>query len=307
MASPGNSASKKLPLERPPFEPFYIYVLLTLIGYFVADTAITAFRGEFLPTKAPTSKQKRKTQITRKNKSEYQTITKRNIFNSDGIIPPALTEEGAEEAESNEEAVPSQLPLNLVGTIVHFDKSKSVATIQSRSNNKIKAYKNGRSIESLAEILEIERKKVIFRNLNNGRKEFIQIKDDMKINFGLKAPVATGNEEVQKDGNRFRIKRSDVTKYTSNLPELLQQARAVPNILPGDGGVDGFKIMDIQEGSIFEKLGLKRLDIIKGVNGEAVDSPAKAMELYNALKSSSSIDLDIERNGRVEKLNYRIE
>ena len=63
----------------------------------------------------------------------------------------------------------------------------------------------------------------------------------------------------------------------------------------------------MQKGSIFEKLGLKRLDIIKEVNGEPIDSPAKAMELYNALKNTTRIDLGIERNGRLENFNYQIE
>ncbi len=34
------------------------------------------------------------------------------------------------------------------------------------------------------------------------------------------------------------------------------------------------------------KLSLKRGDVIKSVNGEPVDSPAKAMELYNELEKS---------------------
>jgi general secretion pathway protein C len=48
------------------------------------------------------------------------------------------------------------------------------------------------------------------------------------------------------------------------------------------------------------------MDVIKAVNGEAVNSPTKAMELYNALRSENQISLVIERNGREETFRYNI-
>ncbi len=81
----------------------------------------------------------------------------------------------------------------------------------------------------------------------------------------------------------------------------------VPNIVPGSGGrVDGFRFVAIQPNSIYEKLGFKPMDVIKSVNGEPVNSPTKAMELYNSLKSDSRISIMIERNGRDETFKYEI-
>ena len=48
------------------------------------------------------------------------------------------------------------------------------------------------------------------------------------------------------------------------------------------------------------------MDVIKSVNNEPVNSPTKAMELYNALKSEGKIRLSVERNGREETFNYNI-
>lgn len=301
------SANEPAP-ARPPFEGFYIYAALALVAFFVADTILTAIRGDMLPSQAPPARIGRAKEIQVKSRNDYQAITQRNPFNSDGVIPPPLSNDG--EGETDDSApVLSQLPLTLVGTIVHVDPKRSVATIQNRSkslNEQFLAYRVDDEIKGMARILVIERKKVIFRNLNNNRKEYIEIKDESTLRLGLQA--AKPPEEVQQEGNRFILKRDDVNKYTSNLPELLQQARAVPNIIPGSGGqVDGFRLLEIDEGSIFEKLGLKKMDVIKGVNGEPVNSPAKAMELYNELKSSNRIDIEIERNGRTEQLNYLIE
>ncbi len=48
------------------------------------------------------------------------------------------------------------------------------------------------------------------------------------------------------------------------------------------------------------------MDVIKKVNGEDVNSPTKAMELYNALKTEGRINLSVERNGRDETFIYNV-
>jgi general secretion pathway protein C len=105
---------------------------------------------------------------------------------------------------------------------------------------------------------------------------------------------------------QFELKRDDINRLTNNLPELLQQARAVPRMGP-NGQIECFSLADIAQGSIYEQLGLKRGDCIKSVNGEKIDSPGKAMEMYNALRSgSNAIQIGIERGGRDEDFSYSI-
>jgi general secretion pathway protein C len=133
------------------------------------------------------------------------------------------------------------------------------------------------------------------------------MKDDGKISFGQAAFKPQQHGEVTKMSDTdFQLKRDDINKLTSNLPELLQQARAVPRMGP-NGQIECFSMADIAPGSIYERLGLKRGDCIKSVNGERIDSPAKAMELYNALRANANaINLGIERGGRDENFNYNI-
>lgn len=163
------------------------------------------------------------------------------------------------------------------------------------------------NIAGLAKVVSIERRKVIFKNLTSRRLEFIEIPKDSAVKFGASEPAPKANEEVASDGNNFEMKRDDLNKYISNLGSVLNDARMVPNIIPGTGGkVEGFRFVSIKPGSIYEKLGFKPMDVIKQVNGEAVNSPTKAMELYNALRSESQIQLVVERNGRDENLKYSI-
>jgi general secretion pathway protein C len=287
--------------NRPPFEAFYIYILALFIGFLISDLGILYVRPGMLPTQPPPSRPAKMAQQTFTSASNYIKTEKRNIFNQDGVIPPAL-EGGDKGGGLDGIPVASQLPLKLEGTLVHANPKKSVATITVKSKNEAQAYMVDHEID------KIERRKVIFRNLNNNRMEFIEIPKEGTVTFGVKdaAPVS-GGEVLQKSEFEYSMKRADINKYLGNLGEILQQARMIPNIVPGSGGrVDGFKFVNIQPGSIFEKLGFKPGDTLKKVNGEEINTPTKGMEMFNALKSESRLQMSVERNGRDETFKYDI-
>jgi general secretion pathway protein C len=232
------------------------------------------------------------------------------MFASSGVIPDALVDKSkGAEAQKEADPVPSQLPLTLIGTLVHSNPDKSLAAIEVRGKQGVISYNPGKEIEGMASIMKVERQKVIFRNLNSNRLEYIEMKKDGKVAFGASRPSSGGDsKEVQKMGdNNFVIKRADLLKYTNDLSSILMQARAVPNREPGTGNINGFRILDMQPGSIYEQLGIQRMDVIKSVDGTPVDSPAKAMELYNTLKNSPKVTLQVERNGKTETMTYNIQ
>lgn len=299
-------------ISKLPVEKLSIYALLVLLGLFLGDLGLMFVRGDLFPQQPPPAQpQARPPQ--RPSGGYLAVIKDRNIFNSDGKIPPALGESSGDggsgfSPEDDPEPVPTNLPINLVGTIVHANPERSIATVHVKSKNEDFSVKvNGVIPDDLGTVLAIERRKVIFRNKATGRREFVEMKEETRINFGQAQakPVQQG-EVLQKSEHDFELKRQDINRLTNNLPELLQQARAVPRMGPG-GTIECFNLADIAPGSIYEKLGLRRGDCIKSVNGERVDSPAKAMELYNALRSSAdTINLGFERDGKDVNNQYTI-
>jgi general secretion pathway protein C len=295
---------------RPPYEGAYIYILLFFVGMLTSKYLTTYFRADMLPvggiTKANVMAQNRGRK--QQEASIFSSVKDKNIFNADHFIPDSISEKksGGPDGDADTKPVLSSLPLKLVGTIIHARRERSVATVQVNGKD-IFAVMAGEEVEDMARIRDILRYKVIFRNLRNRKLEYIEIKEENKIQMGV-AQGRSSQPVGDTAQTNFSFKRAEINKYLENLPRVLQDAKAVPYVAPGSGGeISGFKLVAIKTGSIYETLGLKRGDIIKGVNGEPVDSPQKAMELYQALKSSDSIQLEVTRGGTPTTLNYTLE
>ncbi|MGE0633120.1 MAG: type II secretion system protein GspC, partial [Pseudobdellovibrionaceae bacterium] len=263
-----------------------------------------------LPKEAPPNKTAAPLASTRVPPGTYNPMTSRDIFNADGIMPPALQAQGSDKTEQEDVPVLSSLPLNLIGTIVFAVPDKSIATIELKGKNLVQAFSVGSEIDNIAKLEKVEREKVIFRNLNNNRLEYIEMKSTSKISFKA-GPVETptakaASDVIQTAPNKYEIKRSDLLKYTNNLNEILQQARAVPDRDPNTGEIRCFRILDLAPGSIYEKFGVQRMDCISSVNGQEIKSPQQALEMYNALKNSSNVSIGFERGGTKQNSDFTV-
>lgn len=298
-------------VKRPPLEDYYPYILGLWLGYAGADLTNTAIRPYLAaPPLSVASKKMKSFDQQSKSLSDYEQIVARNIFDSEGKIPDALnqSEEKEEDTDLDGPATLSRLPMKLLGTIVHYNPAKSVASIEVRAGQtKSLPYIPNDNVEGIATLIKVERQKAFIRNLSNRKLEYIEMEIEGNLSFGKSEGAGPQDvaDGVKKDGNKFTVSKAELQKQLKNLPQLLQQARAVPHRDPYTGEMAGFKIVDIKPGSIFEKL-LERNDIIKEVNGTKVNSAAKAMEMYRTLKDSADVKITVERNGRDEQLDFNV-
>jgi len=110
-------------------------------------------------------------------------------------------------------------------------------------------------------------------------------------------------DSLIKNGNTFHFKRVWVDEQLANFEQLLSDARVVP-IKKDEKPY--FMFQFIKEESIYEKLGLKKNDIILEINGFFVDSVGKALKLLEVLQSEREISLKVERGGEAVKFHYYI-
>jgi general secretion pathway protein C len=69
---------------------------------------------------------------------------------------------------------------------------------------------------------------------------------------------------------------------------------------------NGYKLFQIVPGSIYDKLGLQNGDIIQGLNGSPINDPGKAFEMLSELKTSSHLELQVKKDGKVQNKIYDI-
>lgn len=289
---------------------FVTALAVALTAYMVADLVVLKYRPLLIPEQTLSNRPPQSYTLSELNRGSLNAITTRNIFNSKGEIPEAIKDKAIIETPKEEVPQPSSLPLNLLGTLVHSNPSKSLAAIEVKGKNITASFTVGKEIDKIARIEKIERLKVFIRNLSTNALEFIEMNQPgQKLNFNTpKVAASKASKEVfEVAPNTYKIKRDTLNKYLNDLPSVLMQARAVPNKDPVTGEVTCFRLLDIQSGSVFEELRLQRMDCIKSVNGEPVNSVQKAMEMYTALKNGSSVKLGLERNGQSQVNTYNIE
>jgi general secretion pathway protein C len=109
---------------------------------------------------------------------------------------------------------------------------------------------------------------------------------------------APGNIVKETGANRYLVERDQLAAQF-RTPDLLKQATMVPS---GNGG---FLVKQMQPGSLYEKLGLRPGDVIKSINGQALNSMEDAMRLYQQMTTIGDVQMEIMRGGKSEQLYYQ--
>ena len=103
----------------------------------------------------------------------------------------------------------------------------------------------------------------------------------------------------------YTIDKQMLDQQLTDLTQLGMQARVIPNYRQGK--YEGFKLVGVRPGSLYRAIGIRSGDVVRSINGGAINSPNKAMELFTQLKNSSAITLEVERRGKIETFNYKIQ
>jgi general secretion pathway protein C len=284
---------------------------IALCAFFLADLAALLV-GRYIP-EPPVSRLNRPQGTFRRAKTldDYNVIFTRNLFNRNGTIPgDEVAPGGGTPMDTDSVPVRTTLPFNLVGTMILQDETRSIATIEDKSATMVYPVRTTDEIPSKAKILKIEPRKVIFINIATGRKEFVDLPEDGTVQpvrnnprITLGAPKAGGGIEKVAD-NQFNVSRSEVDNALKDLNKVLTEARAVPNF--ENGVANGYKLFQIVPGSIYDKLGLQNGDVIQGLNGSPINDPGKAFEMLSELKTSSHLELQVKKDGKVQNKIYDI-
>lgn len=103
----------------------------------------------------------------------------------------------------------------------------------------------------------------------------------------------------------YKIDRTMLDEELSDMTQLTQGAKVVPNIVGGK--YRGFRLVGVRSNSLYRAIGLQSGDSIRRVNGVEIDSPTKALQLFEQLRNSNNISVDIDRRGQPKTLSYTVQ
>lgn len=129
----------------------------------------------------------------------------------------------------------------------------------------------------------------------------------MPTQLQLARPAPSGNNPpgIKKDGDGvYSLERSSINDRLKDFTQLIRQVRNVPSYRGGK--YQGFRMTGMGGGSLFADIGFLHGDIVQAINGERIDSPNKALALYEALKNKARVTVLIERDGQPKTIRYTV-
>lgn len=323
------------------FKKYFWVVNLVFVALlaWVAASAMSSVAGASLfivpqPPKSGSDGEDAAILATRQISDELQaatTLSERKVFDLADHTEEAaevIEEEKPVEVDPNAELTESELPIDLVGTLVHHDAETSMATLTIDGKNEL-AWVGTSLLDGQAEVVAIAARHIIVKEATVLK--VVKLWSDkapeqapgraMNPRGGVAPPVrprptptpTTNSGEAKPDYAQgvkktgpydYELDKGMLDQQLQDLSALGTQARVVPNYR--NGKYEGFKLVGVRPGSLYRSIGIRSGDVIKSINGRPIDSPNKALELFDQLKSSSALNVEIERRGQPKQLNYSI-
>ena len=302
-------------------------VFIALGSYFVggAVNAVVAEEIRLLPNADQNAgKSSRSNKGLTSRKAAFTSMAERNIMalKRENLQPVVDTPEDTSVSQAGEfdesEVKSCSLPISVRATLVSDNPEWSIAMIYNNSSRDVEAYSirsgNNQVVDD-AELVEVRSREIIVRRASHYERCLADAESSNKGRREKPKSSKSSTKTVKDDDDRskgvtkvsetdYNIEGSEIDRVLNNLSEVATKARIVPSFK--NGKPNGFKLFSIKPGSIYSKIGLRNGDVIQSVNGHEMNSPDKALEIYQKLKDSSSITVDIQRRGRAMTMNYSI-
>ncbi len=223
-------------------------------------------------------------------------LSQMDIFGKAGVEAQAVKVPVVSAVEQN--APETKLKLVLKGIVDSSKAGGARAIIADGAKQALYALGDslpqGRGV-TLAKVMS---DKVILEN--NGRFESLPLYSDEPTS-SARLPSSRARSSVQ-SSSTTRSARNDAAKSVVSGKKSLADVIKV-SMVRESGKVVGYRVRPGKERDLFNSLGLKPNDIVVAVNGVALNSSSKAMEVYKSMREETSASFDIKRGEETLSLN----
>ena len=284
------------------FMNYFIVALIFLASLFL----VRNFAGIFLSSQKPQIvKSEEKTAKSPapqlKDITSYSAILEKNPFGSPKKLQPLNTAQNGESKQS----APSSLAL--IGTVVG-PKKLSYAIFEDKTRpaplrQVVVGY--NKDVFDYGKLTKIERNSI---ELSQGSAIYKIALAPLSIETKASRAEESGSTRTsfaEKIGEKeYLLNRRRVDQALENPEQILTDARLLPNIQ--NGKQEGFRMLEVKPGGLYQSLGLKNGDILLRVNDLEISNPEVAIQAMTALKGMNRVNLDIMRGGAKLSMSYDI-
>ena len=143
---------------------------------------------------------------------------------------------------------------------------------------------------------------VIFEK--SGKEYKLEMKQKDNISYELTEETDDLKQNIIVKDDLVKVNRNYLNSYVQDIDKVWNNI-SIKEIKVGDK-IEGFKVLEVNQNSVFEKLGLKANDVIKSINNNSLNSYADAFNVYNNIGDTKYLNIEILRNNEVMELNYEI-
>ena len=284
----------------------YLLLILSIVGGIISGVLVgrlvdLSLGGEVMSLVRPGSSQ---TTVRQLEEEDFQIILSRNLFNSAavGAAERVNLSSTAIQAEAVTEVSAVAGDLVLIGTVVAGDDSLALIKVGTKAG----IFQLNEELVPGVVVSEIGRKLVVLTD--QGVRRELPLKQRKGASAQL---VRQRNSTTDKQGivavdeGRWQISKSVANNARANLNSLLQTARMIPQVQ--NGKTIGFKLVEMEKGSLLELIGLRVGDLIVEINQVELNSPEKALQIFQQVREANNITLGLMRNGQPETFEYSFE
>ena len=276
-----------------------------LCGTFLVAHIINAVIAEALSVPSgsvrPSSETAREDEAKASATAMIESIQKSGLF----PLPPDPVSVSATGAGA---PPPPRVPLNLASKlkllgVVMGDHEGVSAIVEELSSKRQLFFRLHDHIPDIGEISQIRRDGMVVRQ--GDQQELLELAAaQIEKPPAAPAPGASAVTQTPASPTRTVLDRRVVEQAMDDLPKLLSQARAVPNLV--NGSMNGFRLDYIAPSSFYEKIGLKYGDVLQQVNGVDIRDPSTILTLFQQLRNERAVKLDVLRNNLRTTMNFEI-
>jgi len=145
---------------------------------------------------------------------------------------------------------------------------------------------------------------VFSKNDKDYKLELIEDKNDVKFDVIEKKDTIKTTKSIFVNDDQVVVKRELIDNYIKNFDKIWDDIGI--NEVRTNNGIDGFKVTRIKKGTPFDKIGLKKGDIIRSINNVQLNSYNDAFKIYKKINKIQSLNLVVLRNNIETEIYYEI-